>query len=173
VTFLRTEDAVRLGGFDEQYAGHGYEDLDFLVRLAWLHDAMPRTHEAIADAPGRAPLLRTGFRAHLARLALPALLSGDLAFHQHHVTKDPDYYAPRPANGARFSGKLAEMVGAPADAIPDVDDLDLDLIRFFRDTCRARGVRVRDYAVLFDERPGHTDRLDSLARRLRFLIGAY
>ena len=49
VVLFRTEDFDRSGRFDVQFKGHGYEDLDFLLRLAWLYEEIPKTRELLKD----------------------------------------------------------------------------------------------------------------------------
>jgi predicted glycosyltransferase involved in capsule biosynthesis len=176
VTVFRTEDYQRAGAFDSGFAGHGYEDLDFLLRLAWLHDEIPRSSGLLTDAPVRAPLLASGFRGELVRLTLPSLLQGHVAFHLWHSTRRDVYYEARKRNASRFRHKLAAQLPA-ADATqgapPERLAFDLSLISAWSDMCRRSNVDANDYSVLFDNRPGHADRLDTPIRRLKFLFGCY
>ncbi|SAL00360.1 hypothetical protein AWB80_07853 [Caballeronia pedi] len=174
VTIFRTEDYRRAGAFDSGFSGHGYEDLDFLIRLGWLYDAIPRSNEMLIDAPVRAPLLASGFRGQLARLALPSLLRGQVAFHLWHSTRRDIYYEARTRNASRFQQKLADQLpSAAAVATAPVATFDLSLIGAWSDMCRRNNVDVNRYSVLFDNRPGHADRLDTPMRRLKFLLGSY
>lgn len=175
VTVFRTVDYRRAGAFDSGFSGHGYEDLDFLMRLAWLHKAIPRSVDLLVDAPSRAPLLALGFRGWLARLALPSLLRGQVAFHLWHSTRRDVYYDARKRNATMFRQKIAaqlpEEAGEPSTGARPF--LDLDLIGAWSEMCRVSNVDPRQYSVLFDNRPGHADRLDTPIRRLKFLLGSY
>jgi predicted glycosyltransferase involved in capsule biosynthesis len=169
VTVFRTEDYQRAGAFDSGFTGHGYEDLDFLLRLAWLHGEIPRSSELLIDSPVRAPLLTSGFRGQLARLALPSLLQRQVAFHLWHSTSRDVYYEARKRNASHFQRKLAAQLtaaGAAQGVPPGRPAFDLSLVSAWSDMCRRSNVDANDYSVLFDNRPGHADRLDTPMRRL-------
>jgi predicted glycosyltransferase involved in capsule biosynthesis len=174
VTVFKTADFVRAGAFDCAFAGHGYEDLDFLLRLGWLYDLIPRTSEVLADVPARAPLMTSGFRAYLARLALPALVRAEVAFHLWHSNRRDAYYGARSANAERFFKKhAAEMSDGRQEQHAVPPPLDLALIHCWTDICRTHGADPRDYSILFDNRPGHVDRFDTSVRKLKLLLNAY
>ncbi len=178
VALFATRDFTRAGSFDPRFAGHGYEDFDFLLRLAWLHALIPVTRAMLVDAPSRAPLLAAGFRSMLARLALPALLRGQVAFHLWHPTKRDAYYAARARNAAHFRSKM-EAALALEPVIPDEGSdpsgstIDLELIAALVAQCARDGIDPRGYAVLFDAKPGHVGRFDSLSRKIRLLLNDY
>ncbi len=174
VTVFRTEDFARAGGFDEAFSGHGYEDFDFLVRLASIHGQVKRTADLLVDAPTRAPLLSRGFRGQLALLALPSLLRKEVAFHLWHSTGRDDYYRARERNAKLFREKLAMLIPERERAKDeDRSAWDLSLMRAWLDICHAHRADPHAYTILFDNRPGHADRLDTPLRKLRFLLGAY
>ena len=178
VALFATCDFIRAGSFDTRFAGHGYEDFDFLLRLAWLHEIVPVTRSMLIDAPSRAPLLAAGFRSVLARLALPSLLRGQVAFHLWHPTKRDAYYSARTRNAAHFRSKM-EAALASQPVMPDEggepsgSTIDLELIAAFVAQCARDGVDPRSYAVLFDAKPGHVGRFDSLSRKIRLLLNDY
>lgn len=174
VVLFRTEDFHRCGGFDTAFEGHGYEDFDFLLRLAWLHGLVPRTRDLLIDHPARAPLLSLGFRSHLTRLTLPGVLRHEFAFHFWHSTPKDEYYMARGDNAQRLTRKIeAElaMSRAPGNAVAPA--IDIPLLQYWLDLCKHHRANPRDYLTLFDDRPGHSDRLDTVGRRLRFLLGNY
>lgn len=174
VTLLSTADFQRSGGFDASFSGHGYEDLEFLLRLAWLHSLAPRTPDMLVDCSARAPLLLNGFRGHLARLALPAILNGNVAFHLWHPTARDAYYASRGDNAAYFQTKTSGEIPFPAHSSGSpAPSMDTRLIDHWLELCRRRGVDPAEYSILFDNKPGHCDRLDTGLRRLKFLAGRY
>ncbi|MGI4983628.1 MAG: galactosyltransferase-related protein [Janthinobacterium lividum] len=172
VALFRTEDFDRCGGFDTAFEGHGYEDFDFLLRLAWLHGLVPRTRDLLIDRPTRAPLLSLGFRSHLARLTLPGMLRHEFAFHLWHPAAKDDYYMARGENAQRLTRKIeAELAMPCASGSAAEPAIDMPLLRFWLDLCEHHGANPRDYLILFDNRPGHSDRFDTVGRRLRFLLG--
>jgi predicted glycosyltransferase involved in capsule biosynthesis len=174
VTIFKTADFERAGAFDCAFTGHGYEDLDFLLRLGWLYDLIPRTHEVLADVPTRAPLLTSGFRGYLARLALPAMLHAEVAFHLWHSVRRDAYYGSRSTNAEKFFQKhVAEMSDERQKQRAAQPSLDLALIHSWMDACRTHGVDPRDYSILFDNRPGHVDRFDTPMRKLKLLLNEH
>jgi predicted glycosyltransferase involved in capsule biosynthesis len=178
IALFATRDFARAGGFDPRFAGHGYEDFDFLLRLARLHDMIPLTRAMLIDAPSRAPLLTAGFRSALARITLPAMLRGQVGFHLWHPTKRDAYYSARPRNAAYFRSKLEAMLPAERGVADQCGDpsgstIDLELIAAFLAQCARDGVDARGYAVLFDAKPGHVGRFDSLCRKIRLLLNDY
>jgi len=173
VTVFRTDDFERVGGFDCGFSGHGYEDFDFLIRLAWLHEQIPKSQDLLINNPTRSTLLSTGFRAHLARLALPELFDGNVAFHIWHATERDAYYDARSSNEISFKEKIAaQLLEKKFDCTPTFN-YEFPLIDWWIDLCRQRNVDVLKYSVLFDNHPGHVDRFDTSLRRLKFLMGMY
>lgn len=176
VALFASIDFALIGGFDEGFSGHGYEDLDFLLRLALLHKRVPRTPALLCDCPSRAPLLSSGFRAWLARLALPLVLTESIPVHVWHATAADRYYAMRKANAAYFFTKLRAIVGDVNDvAADDFEPLtpDTDLIAFWAALCRTHRVAAERYSILFDNRPGHVDRESGYVRRLSTMLATY
>ena len=176
VALFATVDFARVGGFDERFSGHGYEDLDFLLRLALLHDLAPRTSALLCDRSTRAPLLCTGFRAWLARLALPLLLTESIPVHLWHATATDRYYEMRAANAAYFFGKLRAIVGDKGvdEAIEEAAEAnmpfpDTAFISFWMALCRTHGLAAERYTILFEHRPGHVDR----DRRLSAILATH
>ena len=151
VMAFRREDYEALGGFCEEYEGHGYEDLDFMLRLALAKGLVAETAELLVDRPYRAPLLSEGFRNALARLCLGNLLDGKIAFHLFHERENADpYYRSRVDNAALFQSRFAylkERSDRPQGAPPLISD--------FFDECRKRAIDPAQYHALFDARPRH------------------
>lgn len=172
VVLFRTQDFHRSGRFDTGFSGHGYEDFDFLLRLAWLHELVPRTPDLLTDCPSRAPLLLRGFRAHLARLALPGMLRNEFACHCWHAAPKDAYYAARARNARRLSDAMMAQIDASCDTAQTRDRaIDIPLLHFWLGLCDRHGKDPRDYLILFDGKPGHTDRLDTMRRKIGFLLG--
>lgn len=173
VALFSTDDFDRLQGFDIQFSGHGYEDLDFLLRLSRLHGGVFEAAEMFSDESTRAPLLAFGFRSHLARLAFDPLLKRHTAFHLWHSTKRDCYYDARNDNAILFKKKLRAHATHDVDLDQKHPRIDLALIAEWQHACHLANVDSRQYSILFDNRPGHVDRNDTFVRRCKFLFGLY
>lgn len=164
VTVMRSTDYRLLGGFDEGYTGHGYEDFDFLIRLAVHHKRLQPREDTLADRPARSPLFAVGFRKYLGEQCLDALLEKDFVYHIFHKKpKTSRYYSARPSNYVRFAEQHATLVCTDTAG-------DKSLITQFTEACALSNLDVSEYSILFDNKPGHIDRFDTFKRRLRFLL---
>lgn len=164
VTILKTCDYRDLEGFDENFTGHGYEDFDFLMRLASKYELIPAAPDVLTDRVARSPLFAVGFRRYLGETCLDALLDKDFVFHLYHEKpKQSPYYAARPSNYALFRERHLHRVGVVA---PD----DSTLISAFSKLCHEKQIDIHNLSILYDNKPGHIDRFDTFRRRLRFLL---
>ncbi|MBB2917258.1 glycosyltransferase family 2 protein [Cupriavidus alkaliphilus] len=170
ILFLRKDEYWEIGGFDEAFVGHGYEDFDFALRLALHHGMIPICEDLLENRSYRAPLLAEGFRKYLGHISLPYILEKKIAFHLFHKKPVGDsYYQARAANAERFGRKVRDIMSRSSyDATAPSS-----LIDAFFSLCREVGVEARDYFVLFDTRPGYIDRLSTWTERFRFLIGQH
>lgn len=154
VMALRRSDYLAVGGFCEGYEGHGYEDLDFMLRLALATGLAAPSASLLIDRPYRAPLLAEGFRGRLGTLCLANLLDGQIALHLFHERDDAEpYYRRRQDNAKLFHDHVKALVcnppeGERSDAIPP-------MIEAFYTECLRRGVNPANYHALFDARPRH------------------
>lgn len=168
VIFLKRQHFWGIGGFDEMYEGHGYEDFDFIVRFAIHHGLIPVSEELLENRTYRAPLLAEGFRKYLGKISLPFVLKRKIALHLYHKKESADgYYCARDNNGALFVKKIQELIrgGRPVSSRPT------SLIDCFFTLCKDSGLDAHEYFVLFDTRPGHIDRLSSWSERLKYAFG--
>lgn len=163
ITIMHSQDYSMLGGFDERFEGHGYEDFDFMMRLAEAHNCLQPCGNLLDANTARSPLFPSGFRRALGRLCLQALLDKDMAFHLHHKSpKNTKYYSSRQSNLEFF---LAQHQHRAIEA-PESNSL----IEDFLGLCKANNLNYKDYSALFENKPGHIDRYDTFKRRLRFLL---
>jgi len=164
ITLLRSIDYERIGGFDEDYAGHGYEDFDFLIRLADAHNMLAAGRDFLHDRSARSPLFSVGFRRSLGELCIHKLIEKDFVFHIYHEKSNPkDYSNDRLSNYNIFKQKHAHRTS-------EWSPPDLTLISSFANTCQAEKHDIHNLSILYDNKPGHIDRFDTFKRRLRFLI---
>jgi len=164
VTFMTLAAYQELNGFDERYAGHGYEDFDFMIRLALHYKVINKTADFMVNAVARSPLFAKGYRRELGRLVLPALMKKDLVYHLFHQRGERvDYSRQREQNFKLFQTKNASEPnsGLPADST---------LLTAFVTAVGESGGDVADYGIYFENKPGHVDRFDTFRRRLRFLF---
>jgi predicted glycosyltransferase involved in capsule biosynthesis len=164
VIIMRSKDYPLVGGFNEAFSGHGYEDFDFMMRLAEVHGSLHRAPDLLLDKTARSPLFARGFRRYLGESCFEALLEKDVAFHVFHEKVDVEgYQAARKKNYELFVSlheekAIGKVVGDPT------------LISLFAQMCADKNIDVSDYGILFDNKPGHVDRFDTFRRRLRFLL---
>lgn len=154
VMAMRREDFLELGGFHYGYAGHGYEDFDFMLRFALRKQLLEPSADLLIDRPYRAPLLAEGFRGALGTLCLPNLLQGHIATHLfHHRDSAEDYYVRRTANAHLFSERMTKLlVDLSASSLsPSVPPM----VSAFYKECNVQGVAPTKYSALFDARPRH------------------
>ena len=164
ITILKSNDYRDIKGFDETYRGHGYEDFDFLVRLYELHGALKKFNDFLLDRTARSPLFAVGFRRYLGEACLEVLLEKDMAFHLHHEKDSREnYYLARQENYKKF-------IKAHSNNVYEQDGSHSTLLVPFVSLCTKEGKSVHDYAIFFDNKPGHVDRFDTLNRRINFLL---
>jgi predicted glycosyltransferase involved in capsule biosynthesis len=164
VIVMRSKDYSILEGFNEAFSGHGYEDFDFMMRLAELHGDLDKAPDMLVDKTARSPLFARGFRRYLGESCFEALLEKDLAFHIYHERLDVEgYQAARRKNYDLFVSLHESKVSGEAIGDPT-------LISSFTGICAEKKIDVSDYGILFDNKPGHVDRFDTFRRRLRFLF---
>jgi len=163
LTIMHSSDYVALHGFDSYYEGHGYEDFDFLIRLCELHGLLINTQDLLIDKTSRSPLFSVGFRKHLGLLCIESLVKKDIFFHLfHEKNNESEYLSSRKRNKTYFMLKFKKYsIDKPVEVF---------LLNYFIEYCNCKGLDIRDYSILFENKPGHIDRYDTLKRKLRFLL---
>lgn len=162
VMALRREDYHALGGFCESYEGHGYEDLDFMMRLALAKSLIEEDADLLIDRPYRAPLLSEGFRNALGSLCIANLLDHKIAFHLFHGRDDADpYYQRRVDNAALFQSRFSYLKNSA-----DEEGSARPLISTFFAECNKRGLDPARFYALFDARPRYMLKRRPLYSRL-------
>ncbi len=167
VIAFKTSDALGLGGFHEGYTGHGYEDFDFMLRLARNTGLINGSADLLLDKSYAAPLLAEGFRAHLGGLCLREMIEKRFAFHLFHCRDNSEqYYALREKNRSLFQSRIASAFGmsplASESATPPLID------QFFA-LCRVMQRQSDDYFACFDARPGYLVRTSRVHRMIQRL----
>lgn len=164
IIFMSTDAYMAIEGFDERFSGHGYEDFDFMVRLAIYYGLIERPEDFMVNVVARSPLFVQGYRRELGRLVIPSLIKKDLVFHLHHERGErADYSIQRDRNFELFKSKNVEC----SRSLPCQDKT---LLTAFICAATDLGLDVADYGIYFDNKPGHVDRFDTLKRRVRFLF---
>lgn len=166
------DDFLEAGGFFENYIGHGYEDFDFLLRLAKINKLISPTENLLEDRTYRAPLLSEGFRSFLGCLCIDNLLDGNIAFHLYHPKdKLSEYYNQRTKNSDIFTQRLRDLI-QDSDSIyqSNNDNILPPLILKFFIECHKRNINPSKYHALFDARPRYLLRPRSIWKRLKNLM---
>lgn len=150
VMAVHASDYHAVGGFHEGYEGHGYEDFDFMLRLAISTGSLVPSRSLLIDRPYRAPLLAEGFRGILGSLCLSNLLDNQIAFHLFHERdNDEAYYRARLRNATLFRSRVATII----DDCDMVDgSIPANIVKFY-ELCSSRGISPSKYSALFDARP--------------------
>lgn len=100
----------KIGGFDEQFVGHGYEDFDFMLRLFQHKGLIEYSADILVDEPYLAPLMSVGLRAVLAKPFLESLIQPVYFLHQFHKKdKEEGYYKKRDLNKKHFIYKYQSL----------------------------------------------------------------
>ncbi len=81
---LNREWFLQLGGFDEQFVGHGGEDLELIDRLTRHYPIGPRPDDYGLNIKAQHPGDYQGFRRYFSYYALPHLFAGRFLVHQWH-----------------------------------------------------------------------------------------
>jgi predicted glycosyltransferase involved in capsule biosynthesis len=153
ITAFRSEDYWNIGGFFEGYKGHGYEDFDFILRLALYKLLIPRGGYLLIDKIYRAPGFSVGFRSVLAKFCIENIFDSKVAFHLFHRKDYKDiYYLKRTNNRTLFLNRFQSLLSAS-----DSNDLNsisgLPFFTAFFNECMQRGLSFDKYHALFDARP--------------------
>ncbi|GAB51202.1 galactosyltransferase-related protein [Atlantibacter hermannii] len=167
LTIMSAKDYAAIHGFDTCFEGHGYEDFDFLIRLCEYHGLLNDTYDLLVENTSRSPLFYVGYRKHLGKLCFDSLLEKDIAFHIFHQKNDiNDYHLMREKNRLLFQKKHRGFY--KKDNISARDN-DYSLIDFI-EHCKKNNYDLRNYSILFEDKPGHIDRYDTFRKKIKFLF---
>lgn len=152
VILLHAEDYLKIGGFDEEYQGHGFEDFDFMVRL-WSGNIELSKSDISTNDPYRAPMLGYGFRGKLARLCYQSLINDVVAMHIYHPSeKKEKYYQARIHNFDLFQKKMNGFSEAGSalgfHQIPEN-------LQIFIKCCDENKANPAKFQKIFDATPAH------------------
>lgn len=103
---------LQLGGFDEQFVGHGGEDLELIDRLTRHYPIGPRPDDYALNIKAQHPGDYQGFRRYFSYYALPHLFAGRFLVHQWHPRPLTHPYHKRRAN----NDQLLEQMLARSEA---------------------------------------------------------
>lgn len=106
---LNREWFLQLGGFDEQFVGHGGEDLELIDRLCQHYPIGPRPADYGLNIKAQHPGDYQGFRRYFSYYALPHLFAGRFLVHQWHPRPlTHPYHKRRAGNDALLEQMLAK-----------------------------------------------------------------
>ncbi len=166
VIALRVDDYRAIAGFQEVYRDHGYEDFDFMLRLAVHIGLIKPSVDLLIDRTYRAPLLSVGFRATLGRFCLENLLNRNIAFHLYHKKNQQfPFYKTRKDNSIIFQKKIKILLGEKSNEESRYNTHEL-VCDFFAE-CARLSVDPSKYFALFDARPRYHLRPSSTWKRFK------
>lgn len=165
VMAFKRDDYWKIGGFFEGYQGHGYEDFDFMLRLALEKSLVNPCPDLLVDKNYRAPLLAEGFRGELANLSLENLVDRNFAFHMfHNKDQQEHYYQSRVQNALLFNKRVSEFILYTPQNNSKLTAPNL-VINFYAQ-CYRRGIDPARFYALFDARPRYMLKKKSLLQRV-------
>lgn len=164
VTVMKSDDFRIIRGFNQTFVGHGYEDFDFMIRLASIYNEIEASSDFLRPQDSRSPLFATGFKKELGRICFSALLAKDFTYHLHH-SKDTSnvFNTSRPSNFETFKALHNSFSTGQ-------NKNDNTLISDFLTYCKTHGQEIKEYSALFENKPGHIDRYDTFRRKIKFLL---
>jgi len=113
---VNKEHFFHVGGYDEKYMGHGYEDFDLIHRLYMAYPIVEREKDYPVDFKTNFPAKYQGFRKYYAYYALENFFGGMFTMHLYHPRPlSLSYYRKRKDNAKYFLKKLEESLSAPLD----------------------------------------------------------
>lgn len=143
---ISRNDSLHIGGFDEKFYGHGYEDFDFLIRLcSYLKILDPLRTNFFIDQTYHAPILSQGFRRELAHFALKNCLTGHIGIHLYHK-KAHNYKSSREINKKYFANKFHSIYHFSQNITYDYN---YDLIAYFYKLCKELHLNPSSFSSLF------------------------
>ncbi|EAC1803623.1 capsular biosynthesis protein [Campylobacter coli] len=141
--FMKKTDYFNIGGFDEEFMGHGGEDFEFMIKLALYKNTIKPTKDLMLNKFYKAPLLSEGFRKYLSFSGLPYFFDKKIVFHLHHNrNKLRGYFKQYRKN----SNLLQEKIKFDSSLEENGDSL----IKFYEELCKKYNVSIDKYSVLFD-----------------------
>ncbi|HEH4739899.1 TPA: capsular biosynthesis protein [Campylobacter coli] len=141
--FMKKTDYFNIGGFDEEFMGHGGEDFEFMIKLALYKNVIKPTKDLMFNKFYKAPLLSEGFRKYLSFSGLPYFFDKKIVFHLHHNrSKLRGYFKQYHKN----SNLLQEKIKFDSS----LDENEDSLIKFYEELCKKYNVSIDKYSVLFD-----------------------
>lgn len=141
--FMKKKDYIAIGGFDENFTGHGGEDFEFMIKLALFHKNIKPTKDLMLNRFYKAPLLSQGFRKYLAFNSLPYFFEKKLVFHIYHSkNKFLKYFRQYHKNSRLLQEKIQIQ--------EELQENSESLLALYENLCQKYGVDIDKYAVLFD-----------------------
>ncbi len=152
VVALRRSDYWEVGGFCEEYKDHGYEDFDFILRLALHLNILKPSYDLLIDRTYRSPFLSQGFRSALGSLCIKNLISEKIAFHMYHrknVTSP--YHMNRSKNSKIFQERMRALISRMC--LASTSDVVPEIITGYYSECKLQGINPEKFQALFDVVP--------------------
>lgn len=103
---------LQVGGYDEDFSGHGYEDFYLLHVLSSYYPLAKKEKDYKLDYKTDYPGLYLGFRRHFAFYSFENLFRGMYTLHLYHSRdRNKKYYGMRELNSQLFQEKLGKHSG--------------------------------------------------------------
>lgn len=179
---------LAIGGFRQEFTGHGYEDFELIHRLAMYYPVGKRPADYPEDVKSQFPADYRGFRRYFSHYAVPHLFNGEFLLHQWHprpLTRP--YHRKRKNNEARFADILkdsavtlpeplagfqasAEILVVLKSGVAESNRELPDFPCWLREQQVMNGFPVEEYPGLFHFQPGVKKISGGFWRKLRKLF---
>lgn len=101
---------INIGGYDEEFSGHGYEDFFLIHVLSYYYPLSLKDSSYFLDDKTDYPALYRGFRQYFSYYSLENLFADKFTAHLYHErSKQRSYYIKRDFNSLLFQSKLENL----------------------------------------------------------------
>lgn len=101
---------IDIGGYDEEFSGHGYEDFFLIHVLSYYYPLSLKDTSYFIDDKTDYPGLYRGFRQYFSYYALENLFANKFTAHLYHErSRQRSYYIKRDFNSLLFQSKLKNL----------------------------------------------------------------
>ena len=101
---------INVGGYDEDFSGHGYEDFFLIHVLSYYYSLSIKDKSYFRDDKTDYPGLYIGFRQYFSYYSLENLFKGRFTAHLYHDrNRQRVYYTKRDTNSTIFQSKLRKF----------------------------------------------------------------
>jgi predicted glycosyltransferase involved in capsule biosynthesis len=164
---------LEIGGYDQNFQGHGYEDFELIHRLYMAYPIIERMDDYPIDYKTPFPTEYKGFRKYFAYYALENFFKGAYTLHLWHPRPlSNKYYKVRKENALYFSNLLKNSMSSKITQRYIDKSLPNDIQEYIKSLCKKYEFD-KNYCIGFyrlNKQANHLQHTNLLYRKLRKLI---